>query len=84
MNQSDAGVDFLMFRPSEVAAAIALLVVGDKQAVDVEKNLSCCGNVAKVKMLTFLSLSLVFFFRVMISFFLLLVCCRKGSWNAMK
>ncbi|WOK96229.1 cyclin dependent kinase regulator [Canna indica] len=41
------GVDFLAFRPSVIAAAIALLVVGETQVVDSEEALSCCSHVEK-------------------------------------
>ncbi|XP_018674485.2 cyclin-D3-1 isoform X1 [Musa acuminata AAA Group] len=41
------GIDFLAFRPSVTAAAIALLVLGEIQNVDVQKALSCCSHVAK-------------------------------------
>ena len=49
MKQLHAGIDFLAFRPSVTAAAIALLVLGEIQNVDVQKALSCCSHVAKVK-----------------------------------
>ncbi|CAD5177057.1 unnamed protein product [Musa acuminata subsp. malaccensis] len=39
--------DFLAFRPSVIAAAIALLVLRETQMVDVEKKLSCCTHVMK-------------------------------------
>ncbi|CAL9211506.1 cyclin-D4-1-like [Musa acuminata AAA Group] len=45
------GADFLAFRPSEIAAAITLLVSGERQPVDVEKAVSCCLQVAKEKVL---------------------------------
>lgn len=48
--QLDADTDFLAFRPSVIAAAIALLVLRETQMVDVEKKLSCCTHVMKVKM----------------------------------
>ncbi|CAL9774215.1 unnamed protein product [Musa acuminata subsp. burmannicoides] len=41
------GIDFLAFRPSVISAAIALLVLGEAQIVDVEEALSCCCHVAK-------------------------------------
>ncbi|THU52189.1 hypothetical protein C4D60_Mb10t01370 [Musa balbisiana] len=41
------GIDFLAFRPSVIAAAIALLVLGEIQNVDVQKASSCCSHVAK-------------------------------------
>ncbi|KAJ8480536.1 hypothetical protein OPV22_024263 [Ensete ventricosum] len=41
------GTDFLAFRPSAIAAAIALLVLGEIQIVDVQKALSSCSHVAK-------------------------------------
>lgn len=36
----NAGIDFLEFKPSEVAAAAALYVLGDTRAVDIDKALS--------------------------------------------
>ncbi|KAJ8461421.1 hypothetical protein OPV22_034347 [Ensete ventricosum] len=41
------GIDFLAFRPSVISVAIALLVLGEAQIVDVEEALSCCSHVAK-------------------------------------
>ncbi|KAF8411389.1 hypothetical protein HHK36_003938 [Tetracentron sinense] len=35
------GIDFLEFRPSEVAAAVAISVLGGTQTVDTEKAVSC-------------------------------------------
>ena len=50
MMQLGADTDFLAFRPSVIAAAIALLVLRETQMVDVERKLSCCTHVMKVKM----------------------------------
>lgn len=36
----NAGIDFLEFRPSEVAAAVAISVAGEAKTVDTEKALS--------------------------------------------
>ncbi|KAF3339392.1 cyclin-D4-1-like isoform X1 [Carex littledalei] len=41
------GTDFLAFRPSEIAAAVALAVIGETQVVDMESALSCCNHVSK-------------------------------------
>ena len=35
-----AGIDFLEFRPSEVAAAAAVSVAGETQTVDIENSIS--------------------------------------------
>ncbi|KAJ8625063.1 hypothetical protein MRB53_033593 [Persea americana] len=43
------GVDFLEFRPSEVAAAVAISVSVEAQTVDFNKALSSCIHVEKVK-----------------------------------
>ncbi|KAG1366582.1 cyclin-D3-1 [Cocos nucifera] len=45
------GTDFLAFRPSEIAAAVALSVLGETQTVDVEKGVSCCIHIAKERVL---------------------------------
>ncbi|URE02244.1 Cyclin, C-terminal domain [Musa troglodytarum] len=45
------GTDCLAFRPSVIAAAIALLVLSDAQVVDAEKSLSFCTHVAKERVL---------------------------------
>lgn len=45
---SDTGTEFLAFRPSEIAAAITLVVLGETQDVGIEKAVSCCIQVAKV------------------------------------
>lgn len=45
----NAGIDFLEFRPSEVAAAVAISVAGEAKTVDIEKALSLLiQNVQKV------------------------------------
>jgi len=38
--QCNAGIDFLEFRPSEIAAAVAISVVGEGQTVQTEKAIS--------------------------------------------
>ena len=35
--ESNAGIDFIEFRPSEIAAAVAISVVGDDQTVHTER-----------------------------------------------
>ncbi|XP_008811014.1 cyclin-D4-1-like [Phoenix dactylifera] len=45
------GTDFLAFRPSEIAAAVALSALGETQTVDVEKGVSCCNLIAKERVL---------------------------------
>ncbi|KAJ8504353.1 hypothetical protein OPV22_005239 [Ensete ventricosum] len=45
------GIDCLAFRPSVIAAAIALLVLRDTQVADAEKSLSFCTHVAKERVL---------------------------------
>lgn len=48
--ESNAGIDFLEFRPSEIAAAVAISVVGETQTVHTEKAISVLiQNVDKVK-----------------------------------
>lgn len=45
-----AGIDFLEFRPSEVAAAAAISVAGESETVDTETSISLLiGHVEKVK-----------------------------------
>lgn len=46
----NAGIDFLEFRPSEIAAAVAISVSRQMQAVDIDKALSCFKHVEKVKL----------------------------------
>ncbi|KAI8536385.1 hypothetical protein RHMOL_Rhmol10G0253000 [Rhododendron molle] len=41
------GIDFLEFRPSEIAAAVAISVSGEVQAVDIDKAMSCFILVGK-------------------------------------
>ncbi|WOL19973.1 cyclin-D4-1-like [Canna indica] len=41
------GIDFLEFRPSEIAAAVVLSVLKETQIVEVDKVLTCCINVVK-------------------------------------
>ncbi|XP_008802301.2 cyclin-D4-1-like [Phoenix dactylifera] len=45
------GTDFLAFRPSEIAAAVALSVLGETQTVDVDKGVSSCIHIAKERVL---------------------------------
>ncbi|CAL9059615.1 unnamed protein product [Musa banksii] len=45
------GTEFLAFRPSEIAAAITLKVLGETQDVGIEKAVSCCIQVEKEKVL---------------------------------
>lgn len=42
MLESNVGIDFIQFRPSEIAAAVAVLVsmVGENQTVETEKAVS--------------------------------------------
>lgn len=44
----NAGIDLLEFRPSEIAAAVGLFVSGERQAVCIEKAMSCFIHVDKV------------------------------------
>ncbi|XP_009391338.2 cyclin-D3-1-like isoform X1 [Musa acuminata AAA Group] len=41
------GIEFLAFRPSELAAAVSLSVLRETQNVEAEKALSCCVHVVK-------------------------------------
>lgn len=43
-----AGVDFLAFRPSQIAAAVALTVLGETHIVEVERAINFCTHVEKV------------------------------------
>lgn len=43
-----AGIEFLEFKPSEIAAAVAMYVSGEIQAMDIDKALSCLIGVEKV------------------------------------
>lgn len=45
----DAGIDFLEFRPSEIAAAIAISVSGDMQTLSIDEAVSSFTFVGKVK-----------------------------------
>ncbi|XP_020254276.1 cyclin-D3-1-like [Asparagus officinalis] len=45
------GIEFLAFRPSEIAAAFAMSVLGETQMVDIEKFSSFCNNVDEEKLL---------------------------------
>lgn len=44
----NAGIDFLEFKPSEIAAAVAIFVAEETQAIDVEKAMSFFVLVEKV------------------------------------
>lgn len=47
-----AGIEFLEFKPSEIAAAVAMCVSGEMQeAMDIDKALSCLIGVEKVGVL---------------------------------
>ncbi|KAI4314406.1 hypothetical protein L6164_027319 [Bauhinia variegata] len=50
------GVDFLEFRPSEIAAAVAISVSGEMQAFKIEKGISCFMIVEKERVLKCLEL----------------------------
>ncbi|KAL1536756.1 cyclin-D4-1-like [Salvia divinorum] len=41
------GIDFLEFKPAEIAAAVAMCVSGEMQAMDIDKALSCLIGVDK-------------------------------------
>lgn len=43
-----AGIEFLEFKPSEIAAAVAMCVSGEMQAMDIDKAFSCLIGVDKV------------------------------------
>ncbi|KAK6923339.1 Cyclin, N-terminal [Dillenia turbinata] len=45
------GIDFLEFKPSEIAAAVAIVVSGEMQIVDIEKFMSCFMNIEKGRVL---------------------------------
>ncbi|XP_072972861.1 cyclin-D3-1-like [Typha angustifolia] len=45
------GIDFLAFRPSEIAAAVALTVLGEAHILDVEKAVISCIHVDKGRVL---------------------------------
>lgn len=40
LGELNAGIDFLEFRPSEIAAAVAISIAGETQTVDIEKAIS--------------------------------------------
>lgn len=44
----NAGIDFLEFRPSEIAAAVAISVSEEIQAIDIDKAISCFMHLEKV------------------------------------
>ncbi|KAI4328147.1 hypothetical protein L6164_020528 [Bauhinia variegata] len=50
------GVDFLEFRPSEIAAAVAISVSGELQAIEIDKGISCFLIVEKERVLKCLEL----------------------------
>lgn len=43
-----AGIEFLEFKPSEIAAAVAMYVSGEMQAMDIDKAMSCLVGDEKV------------------------------------
>ncbi|XP_020082968.1 cyclin-D4-1-like [Ananas comosus] len=45
------GVDFLAFRPSQIAAAVALTVLGETHIVEVERAINFCTHVEKERVL---------------------------------
>lgn len=45
------GIDFLEFRPSEICAAVAILVSVEVQAVDIDKAISCLVHLRKERVL---------------------------------
>lgn len=45
------GIDFLEFRPSEIAAAVAMFVAAEFQAVDIDKAISCFSHLEKDRVL---------------------------------
>ncbi|KAG0469669.1 hypothetical protein HPP92_016369 [Vanilla planifolia] len=45
------GIDFLAFKPSEIAAASALWAVGKAQSLDVEKAITCFHNIDQERVL---------------------------------
>lgn len=45
----NAGIDFLEFRPSEIAAAVAISISGELQPEDIDGAISCFTHVEKVK-----------------------------------
>lgn len=47
-DELNAGIDFLEFRPSEIAAAAVVYVTDEMQAVDIDKALFGCIGVEKV------------------------------------
>lgn len=48
MKLNAAGIEFLEFKPSEIAAAVAMCVSGEMQAMDIDKAFSCLIGVDKV------------------------------------
>ncbi|CAL9067675.1 cyclin-D4-1-like isoform X2 [Musa acuminata AAA Group] len=44
-------IDFLEYRPSEIAAAVALSVLNDTQILDLDQALACCIHVNKERVL---------------------------------
>lgn len=49
-NQCNAGIDFLEFKPSEIAAAVAISVSRELQAFEIDKAITCVVIVEKVNM----------------------------------
>lgn len=50
-----AGTDFLSFKPSEKAAAVALTVLGECQSAEVEKVVASCEHLDKVRVVAFMA-----------------------------
>ncbi|KAH6803812.1 hypothetical protein C2S51_032059 [Perilla frutescens var. frutescens] len=50
------GIEFLEFKPSEIAAAVALYVSGEMQAMDIDKTLPCLIGVEKGRVVKCLEL----------------------------
>lgn len=48
----NAGVNLLEFRPSEIAAAVALVSLSEIQVIDLDKSLTGCIYVQTVSYLT--------------------------------
>lgn len=54
----NAGIDFLEFRPSEIAAAVAIAVVGEIKTVDAEQAIPVLSqHVEKVKLVPLWSIT---------------------------
>lgn len=46
--QLNAGIDFLEFKPSEIAAAVAISACGEMQGLDIDNLMPCLKHVDKV------------------------------------